>query len=103
MNSRSQPFSADKVVMQKLWPLLDALKIPRCGLHAFRHFHASMLLELGAAPQVAQAQMRHSDPRITLEVYGHVVGESQRQAVDRVAEILAPIGPKTDESEQWIQ
>ena len=103
VNSRSRPFSADKVVMQKLWPLLDALKIPRCGLHAFRHFHASMLLELGAAPQVAQAQMRHSDPRITLEVYGHVVGESQRQAVDRVAEILAPIGPKTNESEQWMQ
>ena len=62
-----------------------------------------MLLELGAAPQVAQAQMRHSDPRITLEICGHVVGESQREAVDRVAEILAPIGPKTNESEQWIQ
>jgi hypothetical protein len=61
------------------------------------------LLELGAAPQVAQAQMRHSDSRITLEVYGHVVGESQREAVERVAKILAPIGPKTNASEQWIQ
>ena len=102
-NSRNRPFSADKVVTFKLWPILEALKIPHCGLHAFRHFHSTMLLELGAAPQVAQAQMRHSDPRITLEVYSHVVGESQRNAVDRVAEILAPIGPKKSDSEEWIQ
>jgi integrase len=44
VNSRSRPFSADRIVMFKLWPILDALKIPRCGLHAFRHFHSTMLL-----------------------------------------------------------
>jgi hypothetical protein len=38
VNRRNRPFSADKVVMFKLWPILDALKIPRCGLHAFRHY-----------------------------------------------------------------
>ncbi len=103
VNRRGRPYSADKVVMFKLWPVLDALKIPRCGLHAFRHFHSSMLLEVGAAPQVAQAQMRHSDARITLEVYSHVVGESQRKAVERVAEIVAPVGPKSDVAGEWIQ
>ena len=103
VNARKRPYSADKVVMQKLWPILDALKIPHCGLHAFRHFHSSMLLELGAAPQVTQAQMRHSDPRITLEVYSHVVGESQRKAVDRVAEVLDLVGPKSVVAGEWIQ
>jgi len=102
-NSRTRPFSGDKVVTFKLWPILDQLKIPRCGFHAFRHFHSTMLLELGAAPQVAQAQMRHSDPRITLEVYSHVIGESHRIAVDKVAELLDPIGPKQDCSGEWIQ
>jgi integrase len=103
LNNRKRPFSGDKVVMLKLWPILDQLKIPRCGLHAFRHFHSTMLLELGAAPQVAQARMRHSDPRITLEVYSHVVPESQRKAVEKVAEILDPIGPKSDNPGEWIQ
>lgn len=102
-NNRKRPYAADKVVMQRLWPILDGLKIPRCGLHAFRHFHASQLLEVGAAPQVTQAQMRHSDPRITLGVYAHVIGESQRKAVEQVARILDPIGPKSETSEQWIQ
>jgi integrase len=89
-NRHKRPYSADKVVMFKLWPILDALKIPRCGLHAFRHFHSSMLLEVGASPKVAQAQLRHSDARITLEVYSHIVDESQRKAVERVAERVAP-------------
>lgn len=103
VNSKTRPYSSDKVVMFKLWPILDTLKITRCGFHAFRHFHSTMLLELGAAPQVAQAQMRHSDPRITLEVYSHVIGESQRIAVERVAEIVAPIGPKQEVTGEWIQ
>jgi integrase len=103
LNNRKRPFSGDKIVMLKLWPILDRLKILRCGLHAFRHFHSTMLLETGAAPQVAQAQMRHSDPRITLEVYSHVVPESQRKAVEKLAEILDPVGPKSDNPGEWIQ
>jgi integrase len=102
-NQRNRPFSADKVVMFKLWPILDALKIPRCGLHAFRHFHSSMLLELGASPQVAQAQLRHSDARITLDVYSHVIGESQRNAVEKVAELLRPNAPNFETLGKWIQ
>lgn len=103
VNRRGRPYSADKVVMFKLWPVLDTLKVPHCGLHAFRHFHSSMLLEVGAPPQVTQAQMRHSDARITLEVYSHVIGESQRNAVERVAELLRPNAPKSQEAGEWIQ
>jgi integrase len=103
VNSRSRPYSADKIVISKLWPILDTLKIRRCGLHAFRHFHSSALLEAGASPQVAQAQLRHSDARITLEVYSHVIGDSQRDAVDRVANILRLSAPKDDFSGDWIQ
>jgi len=35
--------------------------------------------------------MRHSDPRITLGIYGHVTGDAQREAVDRVGELLRPV------------
>lgn len=82
--------SANKVVQRKLWPILDSLKIPRCGFHAFRHCHASLLIDVGANPKVAQQQMRHSDARITLEAYAHVIGDAQREAVERVGEALRP-------------
>ena len=85
---RGKPMSANNVVQRKLWPILDALKIPRCGLHAFRHTHSSLLLEVGAPATVAQAQLGHSDPRITLGIYSHVIGDSQRQSVERVAQTL---------------
>ena len=46
---------------------------------------ASELLEQGASPSVVQRQMRHSDSRITLQKYGHVIGDAQRRAVDSLA------------------
>jgi integrase len=72
-------------------------------MHAFRHAHASLLLDVGANPKVAQEQMRHSDARITLGVYGHVIGDAQRDAVNKVGEILRQNAPKPEKSGEWIQ
>jgi integrase len=35
-NRRDNPYSENKVVQHRLWPILDNLSIPRCGMHAFR-------------------------------------------------------------------
>jgi integrase len=83
-----RPPSSNKVVEYHLWAILDALEIPRCGLHAFRHSHTALLLDSGATPKVVQRQLRHADARTTLEIYGHVVGEAQREAVEKVASIV---------------
>lgn len=83
-----RPPSSNKVVEYRLWAILDALNIPRCGLHAFRHSHAALLLDSGATPKVVQRQLRHADARTTLGIYGHVVGDAQREAVERVAAIV---------------
>ena len=83
-----RPPSSNKVVEYHLWTILDTLGIPRCGLHAFRHAHTSLLLDSGATPKVVQRQLRHSDARTTLEIYGHVVGDAHREAVEKVASML---------------
>jgi integrase len=62
-----------------------------------------LLLETGAPPTVAQAQLRHADPRITLGIYGHIIGESQRIAAEKVAEILRPNAPKSSTVGERIQ
>lgn len=84
-NSRGNPYARDKVVY-KLQSTLRELRIESAGLHAFRHMAASELLERGAAPNVVQRQMRHSDSRITLQTYAHVIGDAQRKAVDSLAQ-----------------
>jgi integrase len=84
-NRRGRPCSANKLREKKLRPLLAELGIPRAGFHAFRHAIASELIDSGAPITVVQAQMRHSDPRITLGLYGHVISQSQRDAVGSLA------------------
>jgi integrase len=80
-NRHGRPFSANKLREKQLHPLLDALKITRGGFHSMRHGAASSLLAAGVTPAVVQRQLRHSDARITLGIYGHVVGDEQRNAV----------------------
>ena len=45
VSRNGRPPSSNKIVEYHLWPVLDALNIPRCGLHAFHsrrpHHHES--------------------------------------------------------------
>src|SRR5712671_803160 len=82
VNRRGRPFSANKLREKQLHPLLVKLGIPRGGFHSMRHGAASALLADGATPAVVQRQLRHSDARITLGLYAHVVGDQQRDAVE---------------------
>jgi len=89
-NKVRKPMVRNKVA-QKLQETLKDLGIERAGLHAFRHMGASELIENGVALSVVQRQMRHSDSRITLQKYAHVIGDAQRRAVDALASrVLEP-------------
>lgn len=87
-NRRGNPYSENKVVQKRLWPVLDALSIPRCGMHAFRHTHGSLMHSSGASLKVAQTQLRHADASTTARYYLHVIGSEQRDAAEKVARIL---------------
>lgn len=91
-NSKGKPMQRDKVAY-KLQDILKQLGIEKAALHAFRHMAASELIENGAAPSVVQRQMRHSDSRITLQKYSHVIGDAQRRAVDSLASRVLELTP----------
>lgn len=86
VNKNGRPYSANKLREKQLHPLLTRLGIPHGGFHAARYGATSEMLASGVAPTVVQKQMRHSDARITLGIYGHVVGDAQRRAVENHAE-----------------
>ena len=57
------------------------------GLHALRHFYASVLLDAGESIKALSEYLGHSDPGFTLRTYTHLMPSSEqrtRQAVDRV-------------------
>jgi integrase len=86
VNKRGRPYSANKLREKYLHPLLKKLGIPHGGFHAGRHGATSSMLDGGATPSVVQKQMRRSSARTTLGIYGHVVGDAQRRAVESHAE-----------------
>jgi integrase len=64
------------------------------GMHALRHFYASVLLDAGESIKAVSEYMGHADPAMTLRVYAHLMPSSRersRTAVDRV------LRPGTDE------
>ncbi|MFJ9915146.1 tyrosine-type recombinase/integrase [Actinacidiphila glaucinigra] len=57
------------------------------GMHALRHFYASVLLDSGESVKAVSEYMGHADPAMTLRVYAHLMPNSRersRRAVDRV-------------------
>jgi len=60
-------------------------------------------VESGAPVSVAHAQLGHADPSVTLGIYSHVIGDSQRRAVAKVAEILDYFRVQTGVKTELIQ
>jgi integrase len=52
--------------------LADADGRPKYGLHAFRHFFASWLIDQGFGPKRVQSMMGHATINMTFDTYGHL-------------------------------
>ncbi|MEU5267465.1 tyrosine-type recombinase/integrase [Streptomyces hygroscopicus] len=72
------------------------------GMHALRHFYASVLLDAGESIKAVSQYLGHTDPALTLRVYAHLMPSSQertRKAVDRLF-LPAQDGPDGPETAQ---
>ncbi|MFE0729932.1 tyrosine-type recombinase/integrase [Streptomyces antibioticus] len=69
------------------------------GMHALRHFYASVLLDAGESIKALSEYLGHHDPGFTLRTYTHLMpssGSRTRAAVDRVfPEEATADGPET--------
>ncbi|MFB8171863.1 tyrosine-type recombinase/integrase [Kitasatospora purpeofusca] len=50
------------------------------GMHALRHFYASVLLDAGESIKVVSEYLGHADPGLTLRVYAHLLPDSRDRA-----------------------
>ncbi|MGG7574246.1 tyrosine-type recombinase/integrase [Streptomyces sirii] len=74
------------------------------GMHALRHFYASVLLDAGENIKALSTYLGHTDPGFTLRVYTHLLPSSEgrtRRAVDSLYEGAdsAPDGPEAARGE----
>jgi integrase len=50
------------------------------GMHALRHFYASVLLDAGVSPKALAEYLGHQDPGYTLRTYTHLIAGSEDRA-----------------------
>jgi len=60
--------------------------------HSLRHTFATTALAAGVPVNVVSSILGHASTAVTLEVYGHVTGDMQRQAVSTVVGEIAKAG-----------
>jgi integrase len=57
-------------------------------LYDLRHTAATLLLAAGVHPKVASERLGHASITMTLDIYSHVMPDMQKEASDRIEELL---------------
>ena len=57
------------------------------GRHDIRHTFASLLLSKGESPVYAKDQLGHSSIQMTVDIYGHLIPNSNRNAINSLDEL----------------
>ncbi|MFI7639098.1 site-specific integrase [Nonomuraea sp. NPDC049400] len=66
----------------------ERANVRKITIHDTRHTCASLLAALDVHPRVAMQILRHSDIKVTMEIYTHIPSEQTRQALKRLGESL---------------
>lgn len=72
------------------------------GMHALRHFYASVLLDAGESIKAVSQYLGHTDPALTLRVYAHLMPSSQERTRNAIDGLFSPSpdGPDGPETAQ---
>lgn len=97
-NAVGKPYEPNNLVQRVLKPTMRRLGLPETGWRSFRRSVATALSESREPVKAAQQQLGHSSPEVTLAVYTQSVEESQRQAINRLEQLMFPNVPKFKET-----
>lgn len=96
-SGRGTAFHPRNVDRRILTPACERAGITHVSWHDFRRTYATWANATGDSIKALQAQLGHTDSRLTLGVYTQPMPEAQRQIAAKVARVLDPIGPKFEE------
>ncbi|MCE5340145.1 MAG: site-specific integrase [Planctomycetaceae bacterium] len=91
-NRTGEPLDGDNFRNRIFYKILDKADVPRIRFHDIRHTFASLLLQQGESLHYVKEQMGHASIQTTVDVYGHIVPGSNRQAVNKLDEAVPVIG-----------
>jgi integrase len=84
--------------------ILRKAGIRKIRIHDLRHTYASLLLSKGESPAYVKEQLGHHSIQMTVDIYGHLIPSSNRQAVNKLDDLSAPqVHPDYNKSIQVIE
>ena len=87
-DQRGGPVRKSNLLRRSFKPLLRRAGLPDIRFHDLRHTAATLLLRQGVHPKVVQERLGHSQISMTLDTYSHVVPSMQREAAEKLDELL---------------
>jgi integrase len=79
---------APRNILRDFQNLCIKIGLPHVTFHSLRHFHASTLLKINIHPKIVQERLGHSRIDTTLDLYTHLVPGMQKEAADKIDELL---------------
>ena len=90
------PYTYQILVRRHIRPVIERIagikssKEAPIGWHTLRRSLATLLISNGENVKVAQSQLRHTTPKITLELYAQAVSADQQDAHRKVVQMMLP-------------
>ena len=76
-------------LQKTLTKYLKLAGLPYLTLHAFRHTHASLLLNAGISYKELQQRLGHSTLAMTMDTYSHLFDDTEKEAVNFFEKAMA--------------
>lgn len=85
--NNGEPYRPDSLT-QKWLRFLKKNELEHVRLHGLRHSNATALIQAGVSPKVVQQRLGHADINITLNTYTHVLPEMDREAAEKIDDLI---------------
>jgi len=87
-NTKGKPVDPTDVV-RIFHGLVAQTDLPQIRFHDLRHTAATLMLARGLHPKIVQERLGHSSISMTLDTYSHVVPSLQREAADKIEQLIS--------------
>lgn len=87
LNSVLTPYY-EHTLLKSWYKFLEKNNIKKITLHDLRHTHATLLILAGTDMKTVSDRLGHTDIKITMNRYSHVLEEMDRKASDNISNIM---------------
>ena len=81
---------------------LKKAKLRKIRIHDLRHSYASMLIQAGESLAYVRDQLGHHSIKVTVDIYGHLAPEGNKEAVDRLDDTATGRNPDATQKEKEL-